>query len=274
MTSAVRSHAQTTLGRLANVLHNPSSSGLPLVLTHGIFMDSTLWDSVVPSIHDRPVLTVDGPGHGRSDEAPANWSLQQHAEALLTVMDLHGLDRAVLAGHSWGGMTSLRLALARPDRVAGLGLVNTPLTRPTRAGRAGFRAQQGMLTLAGPSRFYGRRAAAALYGPEALARRPELAEAMAERLRPRTGRALSGAISAVILEPENMLDQLHRITAPVTVVAGTTDYVLPPQTRRAVERALPDASITMVQGGHISPHEDPDGTLRALQALLVRIAHA
>jgi pimeloyl-ACP methyl ester carboxylesterase len=244
------------------------------VLTHGIFMDSTLWDSVVLAIHDRPVLTVDGPGHGRSDEAPADWTLQQYAEALLTVMDLHGLDRAVLAGHSWGGMTSLRVALARPDRVAGLGLVNTPLTRPTRAGRAGFRAQQGMLTLAGPSRLYGRRAAAALYGPGALARRPELAEAMVERLRPRTGRALSRAISAVILEPENMLDQLHRIGAPVTVVAGTSDYVLSPQIRRAVQRALPKAHITTLRGGHISPHEDPDGTLLALKDLLTRSASA
>jgi pimeloyl-ACP methyl ester carboxylesterase len=97
---------------------------------------------------------------------------------------------------------------------------------------------------------------------------------MAERLRPRTGRALSRAISAVILEPLDMLDQLHRITAPVTVVVGTTDYVLPAQTRQAVQRALPEASISTVQGGHISPHEDPDGTLLALRELLVRTAQA
>jgi pimeloyl-ACP methyl ester carboxylesterase len=259
---------RTALGGLATALHNGSSSGLPLVLTHGIFMDSTLWDSLVTAIHDRPVLTVDGPGHGSSEEAPVKWSLQQHAEALLAVMDFHGLDRAVLAGHSWGGMTSLRLALAQPDRVAGLGLVNTPLTRPSTAGRAGFRAQQGLLVLTGPSRFYARRAAMALYGPEALAGRPELVHTMADRLRVRRGRALSRAVSAVILEPVDMLDQLSRITAPVTVIAGVSDYVLPPQTRRAVENALPHAVVRMVEGGHISPHEAPQATLTALQALL------
>jgi pimeloyl-ACP methyl ester carboxylesterase len=274
VTEPLREQVPTALGRLATTVHNPSSSGIPLVLTHGIFLDSTLWDAVVDAVDDRPVLTVDGPGHGGSGDPAGGWSLEQHADALLAVLDHYGMDRAVLAGHSWGGMTSLRLALARPERVSGLGLFNTPLTRQARAVRAGFRAQQLLLTVAGPSRFYGRQAAVSLYDPASLRRRPELAHDLAERLRSLRGRALSRAVSAVILRPVEMVEQLSRVAAPVSVVAGATDYVLPPETRRAVARALPGAVIHIVDGGHVSPHEDPRATELALRDLLSRAAGA
>jgi pimeloyl-ACP methyl ester carboxylesterase len=54
------------------------------------------------------------------------------------------------------------------------------------------------------------------------------------------------------------------------VLAGDTDYVLPPEIRRAVAKALPNADIRIARGGHISPHEDPEATEVALRELLVR----
>jgi pimeloyl-ACP methyl ester carboxylesterase len=233
-------------------------------------MDSSLWDGVLPAFGDRTVVTVDGPGHGRSDDPPSRWTLDQHTEALREVMDHHGLDRAVLVGHSWGGMVSLRLSLAHPDRVAGLGLVNTPLTRTAGLSRAGFRAQQALLLATGATRFYSRRAAGSMYDTASLRRRPALAAEMAHRLRSRRGRTLSQTLSAVILQPADMLDELRHVTVPTSVVAGATDYVLPPVVQRAVAEALPEAVVTLVAGGHVSPQEDPDATVTALHDLLRR----
>ena len=79
-------------------------------------------------------------------------------------------------------------------------------------------------------------------------------------------------MSAVILQPVGMLEQLSRVAGPVSVVAGATDYVLPPHTRRAVAQALPGAVISIVGGGHVSPHEDPDATVQALRDLLSRVS--
>jgi 3-oxoadipate enol-lactonase len=233
-------------------------------------MDSGLWDAVLPAFADRTVLTVDGPGHGGSDDPPAGWTLEDHVGALLEVLDHHGLDRAVLVGHSWGGMVSLRLALAHPHRAAGLGLVNTPLTRPAGSSRAGFRAQQAMLATAGPVRFYGRQAAASMYDGASLQRRPALADDMADRLRSRPGRVLARVLESVILQPADMLGQLSRVRVPTAVVAGAHDYVLPPATRRAVAAALPGATVTITDGAHVSPHEDPAATTAALLDLLRR----
>jgi 3-oxoadipate enol-lactonase len=267
---AQKMQVPTALGRLSTTLRQGSGDRLPLVLGHGIYMDSGLWDAVLPAFEDRTVVTVDGPGHGNSDDPPAGWTLDQHVGALLEVMDHHRLDRAVLAGHSWGGMVSLRLTLAHPHRVAGLGLVNTPLTRPEGLSRAGFRAQQAMLVTAGPVRFYGRKAAASMYDAASLEHHPALATAMADRLASRRGRVLAQTLASVILEPVDMLEQLHGVQVPVCVVVGATDYVLPPATRRAVAAELPHASITVTTGAHVSPQEDPETTTKALHDLLER----
>jgi pimeloyl-ACP methyl ester carboxylesterase len=42
------------------------------------------------------------------------------------VLDALGVDRAVVAGHSWGSHLALQLAVAHPDRVAGLLIIDGP----------------------------------------------------------------------------------------------------------------------------------------------------
>ena len=270
MTATQHALIPTTLGRLATTLRPGPEDRLPLVLTHGIYMDSGLWDAVLPALDDRTVLTVDGPGHGSSEDPPGGWALDHHVGALLEVLNHHRLDKAVLVGHSWGGMVSLRTALGHPRRVAGLGLVNTPLTRPGALSRVGFRAQQAMLVTAGPVRFYGRKAAASMYDAASLDQRPSLADDMAHRLARRRGRVLAQTLESVILQPPDMLEQLPRVHVPVIVIAGTGDYVLPPATQHAVASALPRATVTTTAGAHISPQEDPTATAEAVRDLLRR----
>jgi pimeloyl-ACP methyl ester carboxylesterase len=270
MTSPALQLVATSLGRMATVLHPGPAERVPLVLGHGIYLDHTMWDAIVPTLADRSVLLIDGPAHGASDAPRHTWSLDEHAHALVTVLDHYDITRAVLAGHSWGGMTALRVALRHPDRVAALGLVNTPLTRTTGSARAGFRAQQALLSITGSTRFYARRAAAALYAPATLTRHPELVKAMTERLARRRGRDLARTLRAVVMEPASVLTELGRLRMPVTVLAGASDYVLPPSTRTALTQALPTAVVTITHGRHVSPHEDPATTAQALTTLLNR----
>jgi 3-oxoadipate enol-lactonase len=264
----------TSIGRLDVRTRPGEPGGTPLVLGHGIFLDSSVWDEVLAQLPaDRTVITVDGPGHGASDPPPPGWSLAQHATAIVEVLDALGVPRAVLAGHSWGGMVSLRTALAAPGRVAGVGLVNTPLTRTAGRARLGFRAQQLVLRTTGPSPFFARRAAAALHDARSLERRPELIQRTVARMAGRRGSVLADAVRAVVLDPPDVVDQLARLTVPVAVVAGEHDYVLPPALRSTLRATAPDADLTLVEGGHISPEEDPAGVGRALRALLARADH-
>jgi pimeloyl-ACP methyl ester carboxylesterase len=71
------------------------------------------------------VLTYDARGHGESSpaESPEAYRYEGLGADLETVLDHAGVQRAVLAGASMGAHTLVRLALHRPERVAGLVII-------------------------------------------------------------------------------------------------------------------------------------------------------
>jgi pimeloyl-ACP methyl ester carboxylesterase len=52
------------------------------------------------------------------------FTIEQHVADAVAVLDAAGIDRAYVVGHSWGGHLALHLAVAHPDRLLGLVLVD------------------------------------------------------------------------------------------------------------------------------------------------------
>lgn len=81
-----------------------------IVLVHGIGVDRGEWDAVARLLgRDHRVLLVDLPGHGRSpalDSVRVTWV----ADALEQTLKAAGVQRALLVGHSYGGLVVLDLA--------------------------------------------------------------------------------------------------------------------------------------------------------------------
>jgi 3-oxoadipate enol-lactonase len=95
--------------------------GTPVLLIHGDWTDSGIWDPLIPLLRDRyRVIRYDLRGFGRSSRPAQPFTRLADLQALL---DHAGLDAAVAAGHSGGGGTALALALGHPDRVRGLTLI-------------------------------------------------------------------------------------------------------------------------------------------------------
>ena len=111
--------------------------GVPLVMTHGWGLDSTIWDYASRDLgRTHPMVVWDLPGLGRS-EAPADGiKLSAFARDLKRVVEFSGPEPVVLVGHSIGGMAIQTLVRDHPDfvraRVAGIVLINTTYTNPLR----------------------------------------------------------------------------------------------------------------------------------------------
>lgn len=112
--------------------------GPPLILTHGWGMNSTEWYYLKQRLSDHFRLIVwDLPGLGLSTRPDNNdYSLENLACDLETVLGVAGNRPAVLLGHSIGGMIILTFCRLFPEalrtRVAGLVLVHTTYTNPVR----------------------------------------------------------------------------------------------------------------------------------------------
>jgi pimeloyl-ACP methyl ester carboxylesterase len=103
--------------------------GAPVLLLHGLTASRryVVMGSRALERSGHRVIAYDARGHGQSGPAELReaYGYSQLGQDLEAVMDAFGIARAVLAGASMGAHTILRLALEKPERVAGL-VVITP----------------------------------------------------------------------------------------------------------------------------------------------------
>jgi pimeloyl-ACP methyl ester carboxylesterase len=102
-------------------------SGIPLLLLHG-YADS--WRFFEPLLGYLPAAihayAVTQRGHGDADRPPEGYRPEDFAADAVAFMDAVGLDAAVVAGHSSGGVAAQRIAIDHPGRTLGLVLIGTP----------------------------------------------------------------------------------------------------------------------------------------------------
>jgi pimeloyl-ACP methyl ester carboxylesterase len=106
---------------------SPDEADAVVLAIHGITSNLMIWRSVARSLADDGSMTLLAPdlrGRGESVRLPAPYGIGAHVRDMLTVLDYFGVERAVLAGHSMGAYVSARLARERPERAAGLVLVD------------------------------------------------------------------------------------------------------------------------------------------------------
>lgn len=113
---------ELTVGAVDLTVQSLSRAGskAPMVLMHGF--GSTKEDYADIALHDafndRGVLACDAPGCGRTlSSDPSQASIPLLVDKTLAMLDVFGIERFHLAGHSMGGLAALMLADAHPDRV-------------------------------------------------------------------------------------------------------------------------------------------------------------
>ncbi len=93
---------------------------------HGLVDDLSIWDRVALPLSERgEVIRFDQRGHGTSGSPPGPYRREDLGSDAIALLDTFGIERAVLVGHSMGGIVAMTAALAHPDRVAGLVLIGT-----------------------------------------------------------------------------------------------------------------------------------------------------
>jgi pimeloyl-ACP methyl ester carboxylesterase len=106
-------------------VHEWPGKGPAIVCIHGLTANHVCWLSMADILAPRHrLIAYDLRGRGDSDKPPAGYSLDQHCRDLLALLDHFGLKRVVLMGHSLGAHIALTFAVAHPQRVSKLVLVD------------------------------------------------------------------------------------------------------------------------------------------------------
>jgi 3-oxoadipate enol-lactonase len=239
--------------------YETAGQGHPLVLIHGLNLDTRMWDSqffeFAQSYH---VIRFDLRGMGQTKMTDDPYSLHGDIYALLKSL---GIDKAYVAGLSLGGMAAMEFALAHPEMVDGLVLVSAGLLGHPRTEKR-LRDIQRFNEVCKPEL---RREAVEMTvqmwfdGPD---QPPNTSAAEARELfRRLTEHAYS--LPDVNNVPQWLspppIERLEEILVPTLVIAGDRDYEDYLQIADVFERRIPGAKKVVMQGSaHIPPMDQPE----------------
>ncbi|MDP6969869.1 MAG: alpha/beta hydrolase [Gammaproteobacteria bacterium] len=132
-----------------------AGQGEPLILLHGVGMQSAAWEPQLQALQqDYKVYAIDMPGHGQSTTLPTAARLPEYIAWLDAVMDSLQLNQVNLAGHSMGALIASGYAVTYPHRIKRVALINsvfnrTPDARQAVTARAAA-IRQGEINITGP----------------------------------------------------------------------------------------------------------------------------
>jgi pimeloyl-ACP methyl ester carboxylesterase len=117
-------HIETPQGRVYAVDY--SGDKTPIVLMHGFPDDHRIYDKLLPRLSPQRAVAFDFVGYGRSDRTDRlDFSARAHSAQITAVLNAVHAERVVLVGHDASGPDAIGYAIAHPERVAHLVLLNT-----------------------------------------------------------------------------------------------------------------------------------------------------
>ncbi|MFD5423930.1 alpha/beta fold hydrolase [Streptomyces sp. NPDC127084] len=263
-------------------LHGPEEAPA-VVLAHGWTCSTHFWAAQIRDLAaDFRVIAYDQRGHGRSPAAARGRyttdALADDLEAVLAAA-LEPGTKAVLAGHSMGGMT-IMAAAGRPrftEHAAAALLCSTGSSRlvhealvvPMRPGRIRTRLTAAILGSSAPlgpvtpvsKRILRYATMGPATAPERVAECARIVHAC-----PRETRV---AWAAGVLGDVDLGAGVRRLNIPAAVLVGTTDRLTPVVHARAIADALPQCvDVTELPGmGHMTPVEAPEAVTGLIRSL-------
>lgn len=247
----------------ARVEYVDYGSGPPLLLVHGMGGRWATWLANIPTLGEHyRVIAVDLPGFGGSEPLPRGADFTAYVDVLLGLLDELGIPSVAVFGHSLGGLVSLTFAELAPERVRCLVLVSGGGAALSRTRLAAIQAVFRVL-----------RVLFAAPGARWLLRRPPVSRAL---LRPAVhdprvvpdelvqvmipASITPGFMDAIRLGGAGLrtLD-LARVTAPVLLVWGREDRILPLATAQELLSSLAAGRLVVLdEVGHCAMFEAPE----------------
>lgn len=261
--TSIRSRFVQIEGRRVHILQ--AGTGDPVLLIHGIAASLVDWHLNLPALAQHVAVTaVDLPGFGESEIPARADGIEDAVRFVGALLDCLALERAALVGNSMGGLIAGHFAIAHPERVTKLLLVDP----------AGLDGQVAL---------YFRLLSLPLLGEWAVRPRPNTAQMTAQGLFAQPARAptvwladkaldrgpaarayllkalRSGATFFGLRHEVRMLDGLRALTLPIGVIWGEHDQIIAPYHLQLVRKQLPAARTYLIRdAGHVPMIEQPE----------------
>ncbi|MEY8830447.1 alpha/beta fold hydrolase [Sedimentitalea sp. XS_ASV28] len=223
-------------------------SGVPMVICNGLGQAVEILYPLMHEFPDRPIITFDAAGVGRSDVPGTDTTIPQHAAMLRQVLDELAIGECDVMGISWGGALAQQLAHDHPQLVRKLVLAITS------AGGIGswWGTPLALAEIMFPMRYvnktYGDFIGPFMYGGEAMLQPALFRQYAKHAIRP-SYEGYSAQVRALC--SWTSLPWLARLQQPTQVIGGALDTLIPVANQIALAALVPKSRIKIYQAGHL-----------------------
>jgi pimeloyl-ACP methyl ester carboxylesterase len=253
--------------------YDVQGEGEPLLLIPYTSADHACWAFQLPAYLEHfNCIAIDLPGSGESDKPAGPYSTEGHADQVAAFLGAIGIERAHVAGMSFGGAVGIHLAARHPRRVRSLSLHGA---WPASDDYLKTVVEQWRtLALALPTV-----ADVVIQGifpwcftPEMYVERPEFVDTLVEFVRGRPAQprdAFLAQTDAVIAHDASAA--LGEIDAPTLITFGARDLVCSTRFAEPLKNGIAGSELVVFDHlSHAGLHEDPETFNRATLDFLLR----
>ncbi|WP_392476695.1 alpha/beta fold hydrolase [Nostoc sp. C110] len=225
------------------------------------------------------LVYFDHRGQGRSARgSKETYTLDNNVEDMEALRQHLGLEKIVVIGNSYGGMVALTYAVRYPQNVSHLIVIATAahsgfLERAKEIlASKGTEEQKASVQRLWDGNFENEeqlRQYFQVLGPMYSLKYDPIKSGIAWQRNILSVDAINIAFGG-FLHTYNILDQLHKITAPTLVIAGRYDWICAPEFSEEIAQAIPNADLRIFENSsHLIRADEPEALLDAIAGFLV-----
>lgn len=229
---------------------NPA--GEPVIILHGWGCNHTTVRSVSACLENNMrVISIDLPGHGKSEEPKEVWGSDDFAAIILKFIQKLGIKNPSLIGHSFGGRTIIAMvSKSSPDLFNKIVLVDSAGITPKHSLKYYYKVYSYKAL---------KKIALTLFGEE---KGKKIIEKNLKKKGSADYQAASPKMRAIMSKcvNEDLKKRLSEIKVPALLIWGENDTATPISDARIMEKLIPDAGLVSFPNcGHYSFLDNPIG---------------
>lgn len=262
-------------------VRDSGGDGMPMILLHGSNSSLHTWEPLKAVLGLRyRIVTLDLPGHGLTGATPKHrYDTAEMVATVDGVAEALGLERFILGGNSMGGGVSWNYALAHPEKVRALLLLDAG-GMPPRAGDKPQASNLGFRLLRYPlgrmlMRQITPRSLVRTSYEQSVADPSTVTDAVVDRtwelLRfPGNRDATVMRFQRGFADPE-AAERARTIRVPTLILFGKEDQIIDPSAAQSFAERIGGSEVLLMDGvGHLPMEEAPEATAAAIEEFLGR----
>jgi pimeloyl-ACP methyl ester carboxylesterase len=239
--------------------------GYALVFLHGYLESSEIWDHFADLFADEYfVICIDLPGHGKTLPVSENSTIENMAEAVISVTDHLDIPGFHLAGHSMGGYVSMALLEKYSDRLNSVVLFHSTCFADTDEKKLN-REREIEMVKSGKREMIINTSIPRLYANDNLKSFTEQIERSLKIAFQTSDSGIISALNAMKSRP----DRTHILAGtsiPVLLIGGRKDNLIPFETMEKMKALSPETKLVCLENsGHMGFFEEKDIAAKELK---------